>query len=313
MRLRRGRIIRPLLQIGRAEVHAFLDASRLPFRTDATNFDLSFPRNRVRHEVLPALAQVSPAATRTIARAAGLAADDEDFLEAHAIERLPGVVLTDTGDVVTLDRAALHALHPAVGRRILRGVLARVGSRRFFGSAHVEAAWALQSGQRDLPGVQVLAEPGVLRIRRTEGWRRAAAKSNVFRYSLSIPGEASIPESGVAISAEIVISGPAAAEKVADEVAVPKSAVETERGLFVRNRRPGDRLRPAGMSGRRKLQDYMVDRKVPRGERDTVPIVVDGRDRIIWVVGHTVAEDFRVTDPREPVLLLKVRYFGGTV
>jgi tRNA(Ile)-lysidine synthase len=79
----------------------------------------------------------------------------------------------------------------------------------------------------------------------------------------------------------------------------------------VRNRRPGDRFHPLGAPGARKLQDFLVDRKVARDERDTVPLVVDGRDRIVWVVGQSVAEDFRVTDPARGVILLKVRHLGG--
>ena len=74
----------------------------------------------------------------------------------------------------------------------------------------------------------------------------------------------------------------------------------------------GDRLRPAGMKGRRKkLQDLFVDRKIAREERDAVPLVVDREDRILWVVGHAVAEDFRVTEPLQGVLLLKARRLGG--
>ena len=79
--------------------------------------------------------------------------------------------------------------------------------------------------------------------------------------------------------------------------------------LAVRSRRPGDRFRPLGAPGNRKLQDFLVDRKVPRAERDALPLVVDGHDRIVWVVGQAVAEDFRVTDPSQGVLLLKVRRF----
>jgi tRNA(Ile)-lysidine synthase len=66
-----------------------------------------------------------------------------------------------------------------------------------------------------------------------------------------------------------------------------------------------------GAPGVRKLQDFLVDRKVPRAERDALPLVVDGRDRIVWVVGHSVGEDFRVIDPSAGVLLLKVRRLGG--
>ena len=79
--------------------------------------------------------------------------------------------------------------------------------------------------------------------------------------------------------------------------------------LAVRSRRRGDRFRPLGAPGGRKLQDFLVDRKVPREDRDSLPLVVDRRDRIVWVVGQSVAEDFRVTDPSQGVLLLKVRRF----
>jgi tRNA(Ile)-lysidine synthase len=82
--------------------------------------------------------------------------------------------------------------------------------------------------------------------------------------------------------------------------------------LVVRSRRPGDRFRPLGAPGVRKLQDFLVDRKVPREERDGLPIVVDGRDRIVWVAGQAVAEDFRVTDPSQGVLLLTIRRLGGS-
>ena len=77
--------------------------------------------------------------------------------------------------------------------------------------------------------------------------------------------------------------------------------------LTIRNRQAGDRFRPVGLAGRKKLQDYFVDRKVARGDRDLVPIVVDGNDRIVWVAGYGIDEAFRVTDPAQAVLLLRLR------
>ena len=74
-----------------------------------------------------------------------------------------------------------------------------------------------------------------------------------------------------------------------------------------RNRRPGDWFRPAGLDGRKKLQDYFVDRKVPRERRDAVPLVVDERDRIVWVAGHRLMTEFRVTDPAQAVIILRLR------
>ncbi len=82
--------------------------------------------------------------------------------------------------------------------------------------------------------------------------------------------------------------------------------------LAVRSRKPGDRFHPPGMGGKsRKLQDYLVDRKVDRSDRDRLPLVVDGEDRIVWIVGHAVGEDFRVTAPSHGVISLKARRLGG--
>ena len=82
--------------------------------------------------------------------------------------------------------------------------------------------------------------------------------------------------------------------------------------LAVRNRQPGDRFRPLGMGGRpKKLQDFLVDRKVPGNERDTLPLVVDADDRIVWVVGHVRGRGFSRHGPSQGVILLKARRLGG--
>ena len=83
--------------------------------------------------------------------------------------------------------------------------------------------------------------------------------------------------------------------------------------LSVRNRRPGDRFRPFGLGRRKKLQDFFVDRKVARDRRDLVPIVVDATDRIVWVAGHEIDDEFRVTDAAQTVIILRLKGVGGSV
>ena len=79
--------------------------------------------------------------------------------------------------------------------------------------------------------------------------------------------------------------------------------------LVVRNWVPGDRIRPLGMTGSRKLQDLFVDRKVERSDRARVPVVADAANRIVWVAGHVMAEDFRVTPATSDVVILKLKYW----
>jgi tRNA(Ile)-lysidine synthase len=138
----------------------------------------------------------------------------------------------------------------------------------------------------------------------------AAPFANSFRFPLSIPGEVLLESQGWAVSAEMATGQQAGTQRESLTVAVSPAGVVLP--LSVRSRQPGDRLRPKGMSGRRKkLQDLFVDGKIARQQRDMVPLVVDRDDRILWVVGAAVTEDFGVTEPSQGVLLLKARRLGG--
>lgn len=119
-------------------------------------------------------------------------------------------------------------------------------------------------------------------------------------------------EAGCVVSSEIRVSGPPVeGGPVTSDSSVAIVRSDLCRGpLAVRNRRPGDRFRPLGFDGWKKLQDFFVDRKVERRQRDLVPLVVDGSDRIVWVAGHAIDAEFRVTDPTKAVLILRLKHFG---
>jgi tRNA(Ile)-lysidine synthase len=81
--------------------------------------------------------------------------------------------------------------------------------------------------------------------------------------------------------------------------------------LGVRGWRSGERFRPLGLGGSKKLQDFFVDRRVPRNDRPNVPLVVDADERVVWVAGYAIAEDFRVTGRTSDVVILKLRYWSN--
>jgi tRNA(Ile)-lysidine synthase len=122
---------------------------------------------------------------------------------------------------------------------------------------------------------------------------------------LAIPGEARDLEHGYTISAIEAVLEPGATLSSNASVAFVRRDLIRE-SLGVRNRRPGDKFRPVGLRGSKKLQDLFVDAKVPRAEREAVPVVVDDRDRIVWVAGFGIDEAFRVTDSSQAVLVLRL-------
>ena len=121
-----------------------------------------------------------------------------------------------------------------------------------------------------------------------------------------MPGAVAVEEAAVTVTAEYLPSAPAEPLEAGSSRAVLQaSAIELP--MLVRSRRPGDRLQPLGAPGRRKLQDLLVDRKVPRQDRDRIPIVVDRAGRIVWVAGVAVAEHCRVREPEAGVVILEMR------
>jgi tRNA(Ile)-lysidine synthase len=313
---RAGIVIRPLIDIAREDLRAYAAERALPFRTDATNDDLSIPRNRVRHELIPYLErEFSPGISRVLAREAAVAREDEDRLQQEAIDFAGSIVLSRTGGKTELDAVRLRSLHPALAARVARHALAAEAPFRFIGFEHVAALLQLAGGSDgnaiDLPGQRAVRRGAVIVLGPPPPRRRDGGEENSFRVALSIPGEVTLDKQGWMVSAERLDSlaaggpGPARAAQVivaADPVALP---------LAIRSRRRGDRFCPLGLGHRKKLQDFLVDRKIPRETRDSLPLVVDGRDRIVWVVGESVAEDFRVTEPSRGVILLKARRLGG--
>ena len=320
MHPRSGRIIRPLLDIRHSELREFLAARGVSFREDETNQDTSLLRNRLRHVVIPFLeAQVSPGVMAVLARDAAIARDDAAWMDAEATRAWDRIARA-AGQGVVLDAAALSHETPALGRRVALRALETVSGGRFVGFDHAEALLELarddaERAGADFPGQRAEHAGGRLTLlRRTGSGRESPALGTTFCYPLSIPGGALVPEAGVLVTAELagaldesgldrLLAGTDGRVAVvdADTLGAP---------LKVRSRLPGDRVHPLGLSGTKKLQDLLVDRKVPESERDKVSIVADAGGRIVWVAGHATGEDFRVTARTRAVVILRLDRWG---
>jgi tRNA(Ile)-lysidine synthase len=308
---RRGRFIRPLLECRRAELAAYLAERGATFREDASNADVAIPRNRVRHELMPVIERLSPRGVRALARCAFLAAEDEAYFRAQVIAAAGSVVLSRGAEsaAAELDAAALNRLPAALARRLVRDLAEQV-SGTAWAARHVDALRRLAradkpAGHLDLPGASADCDGRVVRLRAEPNGRAASPVPAGFEVPLAVPGQVTVP-GGLATIAALV-------EPVGDRIRAPRPDVGVVQAsalalpLSVRNRRAGDRIRPLGAPGSRKLQDVFVDRKVPRRERDEVPLVVDAAGRIVWVAGLSIAHECRVTDPLAGVVILELR------
>jgi tRNA(Ile)-lysidine synthase len=311
---RAGIVVRPFIDTSRSDVRDFLRAAGITFREDASNADRSIPRNRIRHELLPLLeADFSPGIVDVLDREAAIAREDADYLEAVA-RAAAARLISQTTRGVELDAAALAAEPPAIARRVIR--LAQqmaAGPDRFIGFDAGEAvrryAVSKSTGQLDLPGHRVNRRGGSLVLTGSRGREKPIPAAD-FLYQLAVPGQVAVPEAACAISADSrpVPLGRSAGEAWhlagrSDEAVI--EARHLAAPLAVRNRRPGDAFRPLGLNGRKTLQDFFVDAKIDRVEREITPVIVDSAGQIVWIAGLALAEEFRVTDATRDVVILK--------
>lgn len=294
-----GRIARPLIDADRADVRAWLLEEGLEWRDDATNDDTDRSRAYVRAEVVPALERLNPALRANLARTMDLLADDDALLTsmASAFARDFSEYCEDTGEV-TFEVEWMATLDKTMARRAIRAALVSAfpeASR--IESAHVEAladGLAQEGFARDIgDGLRAWREYGRLVVSRTpDGEPRVAPRL------LSVPGE--LEFAGGTVSA--TPSDPGAVDGSESSALIDAAAVVA--GLSVGSVAEGDRMRPLGMEGSRKLSDLLIDAKVARRHRATVPVVRDG-ERVVWLAGVRMSDEYKVTESTAEAIRLE--------
>lgn len=313
MHPRAGLVVRPLLETSRSDVRDFLRERRITFREDASNADLEIPRNRIRHELLPLLDErFAPGIVDVLVREAAIAREDAAFLDAAA-QRAAERLTSKGAREVTLDVAALLAEPAAIARRVIRLAQQMVaGPHRFVGFDATEAVRRFvvskSTGQLDLPGHRVNRRGSHVVLTGSRG-REKPPPAPDFLYQLQVPGRVLVPEAFCAISADMKgVPFGRGLDELLQAGERNEALIDAGRlagPLSVRNRRPGDTFRPLGLGGRKKLQDFFVDAKIDRFAREIAPVIIDAAGRIVWVAGHALAEEFKVTNATKDVVILK--------
>lgn len=307
------RIVRPMLDVTRAQVVAFLRARDQEWREDESNRDPAHLRNRVRACVLPVLErELNPDVRSALRRTADILSAENEWMDAAAREALAGASRGRVRRAVSdLSVAPLAAMPVALRRRALRlwlsdagvpadtidyGVIGRVERllRRASGTVDVELTdgWAVRRAYASV----AVCPPG------------RAAGGLAFRAAVRVPGETAVAglfHARVWVEPGIVRERGTRPGRLPARASISRDKVGRRR-LYLRNWQPGDRMRPFGMAGSKKLQDILVDAKVPRPERIGVPVVECGGE-IIWMPGYRIAEGWGVRDGSVPALQIEIR------
>ncbi len=299
---RRGRIVRPLLAIDREATRRHCLDVGLRWREDESNLDTAFARNRIRHELIPALNEIHPAAERNIAATAAELRDEAALLEA-AVERALDEIGVG-GSPPSVEAARLMSLTPPLRRLVVRTLAERASGRPVsLGVVELERLERL-SGEPggsylDLGGgVRVACEYGVIRFLTT------APAKRIEPVEWPVPGVARFGR--WMLDCELAADPEAALASVRfpNEVVLDRSKLADR--LEVRGRIDGDRMLPLGLGGSKSLQDLFTDGKIPRSLRDDLPVVISGGE-IAWIAGVAVSESFKVDSTTDRAVLLRAR------
>jgi tRNA(Ile)-lysidine synthase len=286
-----GPFIRPMLQVSRKEIEAYLVERGRAWQTDETNLSLDYTRNRVRGELMPLLRTFQPQADAAINRAAALLYEDAEYLDKlseEALERaadeggwcracllkqpaplrkraLRHILLTLSEDITQKDILRLEALlksKTGTAIQLRRGKSAWVdGLRLYVGTYPGTRSYQVPF---QMPGVTLLPDGSRLKARYVENWHRPEDGSTAFLDPSELPA-----------------------------------------GTVLRTRQNGDRFRPLGMEGDKLLSDWMTDKKIPRYLRD-LPLLCGG-NRVYYVAGHGISQEVRLRPDSKQILYLEYK------
>lgn len=295
--VRDERIVRPLIDLRRSDILAYLKRCGIQYMTDASNADLRFDRNRVRHKLLPLLQQDYNAnIVETLHRMAGLCRDEDGWIDQHLRPLQAQIETASTPQRLTLDLELLWKQPRPVQRRLIRSALRQWrGHLKRITALHVEKIISLSSpdrseGRLNLPdGLAAERSSNRLRFSLLDNPRRfPAAHDRSFQHTIAsikkMPTQITIPEANACMTFAITTPPNPKAYMAPDNLTAWFDPARLDFPLFVRNVLPGDRIAPLGTQGRKKLKKLFIDCNVPRTQRSRTPILASG-ETVYWVAG----------------------------
>ena len=306
----RDQVIRPLLCLEREEILVWLRERNIPWRTDSTNGEVEYTRNRIRHGILrEAEEQVNAHAARHVAEAAAELSEIEAYLE----ERTAGayrLCVREEDEGCFLFETPFRQTESLIQGRVLRRCMGFLGGLKDVERIHIRILAELmekQCGSRaDLPGGRgAVREYSGIRLYRQKKASESAGSGVERCIRPEIPGTCLADGKRWTFSLE-----PAEKDQIIPQKTYTKwfDYDKIKKCPEIRGRRPGDYLEINREHGRKKLKAYLTDEKIPAADRDKMWFLADG-EHILWVPGRRISEGYKVTETT--VNMLKVQIDGG--
>lgn len=303
MPYRRGAIIRPLLDLSRAEIIAYLKKNSLTWCEDTSNRSVRFRRNWIRHRLLPELRRhLNPQVESAILSLADTVREEDLYLTGLVNRAIRKTVRITPGGKIELALESYRNYAKWIGRRLLRHCLKVTCPGGLAPAKNVierlDSLASTKAGTLSLPGrIQAKVSGNRLYI-----WRR---RSENVRAEFQPGRRLVLAWPRIRFAGRVVDRKSVSVIKRPGARRVWLDWSKLRPPMVIRTFRPGDKFRPLGMKGHKKISDFLSDRKVPQLLRDEVLLLCD-RQGPVWIVGHEIAERAKVDDKTERVLTVAV-------
>lgn len=307
-------VVRPLIEIERYEIEAYLREKGIAYKTDLTNFDTSITRNKIRHKLIPMIeSEFNPRVKMALVKLGQTAGSFYLLLREIANEVYENTKMLSGEGEVCLSVEEFAKLPPAIQTliidRAVKTLLGRVPQLNFEHYLEIISLCGEHAYQKTirLPrGLEARREGYILKIAHP---RTEPPPIQFKQKKVKIPGSTQIKKLNLQIDTEVHEGKIIGLKDYIRNKDYTEEIIDFEKlqgPLVVRLRHKGDQFVPLGSRGTTKLKKFFIDNKVPKNVRDRVPIVTDG-SRIVWVVGYRIGDDVKITDATKKVLKLKVR------
>lgn len=299
----RKKIIRPLIEIERTEIERFLAEKNISYIIDPSNESTKYLRNKIRKTLMPVIKTISPEAIKIISRTADILREENDYINVAVTKALMRLMSRKTDKTVELFCNPMEVLNIVILRRALRFAVDSVRDLKGLTFDHIEDIIKLikigKTGDRVyLPkGIRAIKGYSTLII-------TAEPPKKLSRYEITEPQDIYLKESSIILNLKEI------KKEELQNFGDGKNIIYIDMDkikfpLIVRARKPGDYFYPFGFGKKKKLQDFFVDEKIPRDERDTVPII-ESEGNIVCIAGYRLDDRFKIDDNTKRCLQIKI-------
>ena len=283
-----GEIIRPLINIERAEIEEYVKENNLIAMQDKTNFENVYTRNKIRNELIPCLKKINPEVVKNIYNTSQLLSLEKEIIRASVSEKYKDIRIK--GDNVVLDKNKFLEFRLSFKREILRFAINEfLGNLVDISMGAIDNAIDIISNSQS-GAVAKISKNVKIRISYDKLIFFNEQEKIDFCYELNVPGTTYIPEINKKIIAKIakVEDIP---NKYEDKNKCFFDIAKVGKKIYVRNKKDGDFFEPTGMFGKKTLKKFFSDLKIDLNEREKIPIITNDND-IIWIAGFRASRKF---------------------